>query len=43
VIGGLTVSTGLTLLLIPVLYVFFERHFPRRHRAPGAPAGPTAP
>lgn len=40
VIGGLTVSTGLTLLLIPVLYVFFERRFPR-HRAAGAetPAG----
>ena len=35
VIGGLTVSTGLTLLLIPVLYVFFERLFPR-HRAAGA-------
>ena len=30
VIGGLTVSTGLTLLLIPVLYVFFERLLPRR-------------
>jgi CzcA family heavy metal efflux pump len=32
VIGGLTVSTGLTLLLIPVLYVFFERLLPRRRR-----------
>jgi len=30
VIGGLTVSTGLTLLLIPTLYVFFEERFPRR-------------
>ena len=33
VIGGLTVSTGLTLLLIPVLYVFFERLLPRRRRS----------
>ena len=34
VIGGLTVSTGLTLLLIPTLYVFFEERFPRRsHKA----------
>ncbi len=33
VIGGLTVSTGLTLLLIPVLYVLFEKRFPHRaHR-----------
>lgn len=30
VIGGLTVSTGFTLLLIPVLYLLFERHVPRR-------------
>ena len=30
VIGGLTVSTGLTLLLIPVLYTWFEERFPRR-------------
>ncbi len=30
VIGGLTVSTGLTLLLIPTLYVIFEERFPRR-------------
>jgi CzcA family heavy metal efflux pump len=30
VIGGLTVSTGLTLLLIPVLYLLFERHVARR-------------
>jgi CzcA family heavy metal efflux pump len=34
VIGGLTVSTGLTLLLIPTLYVIFEEWFPRRsHKA----------
>ncbi len=38
VIGGLTVSTGLTLLLIPVLYVFFERHVPRRRRMPEPPS-----
>ncbi len=30
VIGGLTVSTGLTLLLIPTLYVIFEEWLPRR-------------
>ncbi len=30
VIGGLTVSTGLTLLLIPTLYVIFEERLPRR-------------
>jgi len=33
VIGGLTVSTGLTLLLIPVLYVLFEQRFPRRRHS----------
>ncbi len=38
VIGGLTVSTGLTLLLVPVLYVFFERFFPRRRAGAAAPA-----
>ncbi len=32
VIGGLTVSTGLTLLLIPVLYVLFEKRLPHRRR-----------
>jgi CzcA family heavy metal efflux pump len=32
VIGGLTVSTGLTLLVIPIMYVFFERLLPRRRR-----------
>jgi multidrug efflux pump subunit AcrB len=32
--GGLTVSTGLTLLLIPTLYVIFEERLPRRsHKA----------
>jgi multidrug efflux pump subunit AcrB len=34
VIGGLTVSTGLTLLLIPTLYVLFEERFPRRSSKP---------
>ncbi len=33
VIGGLTVSTGLTLLLIPVLYVWFEKRFPHKRHA----------
>jgi len=32
VIGGLTVSTALTLLLIPTLYVIFEERLPRRSR-----------
>ncbi len=36
VIGGLTVSTALTLLLIPTLYVLFEQRFPRRQRG-GSP------
>ena len=29
VIGGLTVSTGLTLVLIPTLYMMLEERFPR--------------
>jgi hydrophobe/amphiphile efflux-1 (HAE1) family protein len=33
VIGGLTVSTALTLLLIPTLYVMLEERFPRRMEA----------
>src|SRR5579883_628741 len=32
VIGGLTVSTALTLLVIPLMYVLFEERFPRRRR-----------
>ncbi len=32
VIGGLTVSTALTLLLIPMLYMLFEQWRPRRHQ-----------
>ena len=45
VIGGLTVSTALTLLLIPTLYVMIEERFPRRmEAAEGSPAlqGETA-
>ena len=39
VIGGLTVSTMLTLVLIPTLYVMLEERFPRRVPAmEGAPA-----
>jgi multidrug efflux pump subunit AcrB len=34
VIGGLAVSTVLTLLLIPTLYVMIEERFPRRVAAP---------
>jgi len=38
VIGGLTISTMLTLLLIPTLYVMLEERFPRRvPAAEGAP------
>ena len=33
VIGGLTVSTALTLLLIPTLYLMLEERFPRRMEA----------
>jgi multidrug efflux pump subunit AcrB len=45
VIGGLTVSTVLTLVLIPTLYVMLEERFPRRVAVPaGVPAlqGDTA-
>jgi multidrug efflux pump subunit AcrB len=45
VIGGLTVSTVLTLVLIPTLYVMLEERFPRRLSVPaGVPAlqGDTA-
>jgi len=30
VIGGLSVSTGLTLLVIPLIYLFLEQRVPRR-------------
>jgi multidrug efflux pump subunit AcrB len=30
VIGGLAVSTGFTLVLIPTLYTILEERFPRR-------------
>jgi cobalt-zinc-cadmium resistance protein CzcA len=33
VIGGLLVSTFLTLFLIPTLYIIFERRFPHRGSA----------
>jgi hydrophobe/amphiphile efflux-1 (HAE1) family protein len=36
VIGGLIVSTGLTLVLIPTLYTIFEERFPRTLRAEDA-------
>ncbi|HXX36647.1 MAG TPA: efflux RND transporter permease subunit, partial [bacterium] len=36
VIGGLVVSTALTLLVIPLIYVLFEEHFPRRRRPAGS-------
>ncbi|HXJ80652.1 MAG TPA: efflux RND transporter permease subunit [Candidatus Methylomirabilis sp.] len=36
VIGGLAVSTVLTLILIPTLYVILEERFPRRVEAPEA-------
>jgi multidrug efflux pump subunit AcrB len=45
VIGGLTVSTVLTLVLIPTLYVILEERFPRRIEAPEgalAPQGEAA-
>jgi Cu/Ag efflux pump CusA len=34
VIGGLAVSTVLTLVLIPTLYVILEERFPRRIEIP---------
>jgi len=36
VTGGLAVSTALTLILIPTLYVILEERFPRRVEAPDA-------
>src|SRR5499427_4368833 len=45
VIGGLAVSTVLTLVLIPTLYVLLEERFPRAVEAPDAaltPQGETA-
>jgi Cu/Ag efflux pump CusA len=39
VIGGLMVSTALTLLLIPTLYTMLEERFPR-HMAAGRATGP---
>ena len=36
VIGDLAVSTVLTLILIPTLYVILEERFPRRVQAPDA-------
>ena len=42
VIGGLSVSTGLTLLLIPTLYVIFEERFPRRSQKAPRPVDPRA-
>ncbi|HKV45900.1 MAG TPA: efflux RND transporter permease subunit, partial [bacterium] len=42
VIGGLSVSTGLTLLLIPTLYVIFEEWFPRRSQQAPRPTDPRA-
>jgi len=45
VIGGLAVSTVLTLILIPTLYVMVETRFPRRVEDPHpalTPQGETA-
>jgi multidrug efflux pump subunit AcrB len=39
VIGGLAVSSVLTLLLIPTLYTIFEERFPRRLESRDAGAG----
>jgi multidrug efflux pump subunit AcrB len=38
VIGGLVVSTALTLLLIPTLYTMLEERFPRHMAGEGATA-----
>jgi CzcA family heavy metal efflux pump len=38
VIGGLTVSTALTLFFVPSLYVVFEKRFKREMKAPGEEA-----
>ena len=38
VIGGLTVSTTLTLFFVPSLYVVFEKRFKREMKAPGEEA-----
>ena len=43
VIGGLSVSTLLTLFLIPVLYLMVERKYPRRTDLEFGPAGDTPP
>jgi CzcA family heavy metal efflux pump len=39
VIGGLTVSTALTLFLIPTLYLIFEERFPRKEDQTPSPDG----
>src|SRR5436853_2647668 len=42
VIGGLSVSTALTLFLIPTLYLILEERFPRRPEAEASPEAETA-
>jgi multidrug efflux pump subunit AcrB len=42
VVGGLTVSTALTLLLVPTLYTIFEERFPRKEELE-APAASSCP
>ena len=32
VIGGLLLATYLTLYLLPVMYIWFEKHFPEKNR-----------
>ena len=32
VIGGLLLATYLTLYLLPVMYIWFEAHFPEKNR-----------